>query len=83
MKRRRKNSKQTDIFITAFKKSNREIQFLRYGGGQFVSTHKIHQNKKKYDRKRDRKNFDSDGLFLCVSFARLTIINLRILCASE
>lgn len=83
MKRRRKNSNQTNILITAFKKSNREIQFLRYGGGQFVSTHKIYKNKKKYDRKRDRKNFDSDGLFLCLPFARFMVINLRILCVSE
>jgi len=46
--------KNNDV-IKAMKRANREIQFLRNGGGQFVSTNRVHKNKKKYDRKRDRK----------------------------
>ena len=57
-----KTSRQDDA-IKAFKKANREIQFLRNGGGQFVATDRPWKNKKKYDRKRDRR-IDSDGLFL-------------------
>lgn len=45
--------------IKALKISSRNDAFERNGGGQFVSTHKIHKNKKKYNRKRDRKNYDS------------------------
>jgi hypothetical protein len=41
--------------IKAFKKANREIQFERNGGGQFVAINRPHKNKKKYDRKRDKK----------------------------
>lgn len=39
---------------------SRDEQFERNGGGQFVSTHKVYKNKKKYDRKRDKpiKNID-------------------------
>lgn len=48
--------------LTAFRKANRELQFERNGGGQFVATDRPWKNKKKYDRKRDRK-IDSDGLF--------------------
>lgn len=47
--------------IKAFKKANRELQFERNGGGQFVSMDRPWKNKKKYDRKRDRR-IDSDGL---------------------
>lgn len=46
--------------IKAFKKANRELEFERNGGGQWVSVNRPHKNKKKYDRKRDKKNFDFD-----------------------
>lgn len=58
----KKEKKNSDLFLKAFRKSNREIQFLRNGGGQFVSQHKVWKNNKKYNRKRDR-NIDIDGLF--------------------
>lgn len=49
-----------DDVIKAFKKANRELQFERNGGGQWVSVNRPHKNKKKYDRKRDKKNFNFD-----------------------
>ena len=45
--------------IKAFKKANREIQFERNGGGQFVATNRPHKNKKKYNRKRDKKDIQA------------------------
>lgn len=44
-----------DDVIKAFKKANRELQFERNGGGQWVAVNRPHKNKKKYDRKRDKK----------------------------
>ena len=48
-----------DSVIKAMKKANRELQFERNGGGQWVAVNRPHKNKKKYDRKRDKKNYDS------------------------
>lgn len=56
----KKKKNLNDDVIKAFKKANRELQFERNGGGQFVSVNRPHKNKKKYDRKRDKKNFDFD-----------------------
>lgn len=56
----KKKKNLNDDVIKAFKKSNRELQFERKGGGQWVSVNRPHKNKKKYDRKRDKKNFDFD-----------------------
>ena len=56
----KKKKKLNDDVIKAFKKANRELQFDRNGGGQWVSVNRPHKNKKKYDRKRDKKNFDFD-----------------------
>lgn len=39
---------------------SRDEQFERNGGGQFVATHKVYKNKKKYDRKRDKSIFFID-----------------------
>lgn len=47
-----------DSVIKAMKKANRELQFERNGGGQWVAVNRPHKNKKKYDRKRDKKNYD-------------------------
>lgn len=41
--------------IKAFKKANRDLQFERNGGGQWVATDKPHKSKKAYDRKRYKK----------------------------
>ena len=60
--------KQKDIHedaIKAFKKANRELQFLRNGGGQFVAMNRPWKNKKQYDRKRDRR-IDSDGFLFII-----------------
>ena len=56
-----KNNITNDI-IKAFRKGNRELQFERNGGGQWVAMDRPWKNKKKYDRKRDRK-IDSNCLF--------------------
>ena len=56
----KKKKNLNDDVIKAFKKANRELQFDRNGGGQWVSVNRPHKNKKKYDRKRDKKNLDFD-----------------------
>lgn len=57
MKKKKKTSFQEDV-IKAFKKANRELQMERNGGGQWVAVNRPHKNLKKYDRKRDKKNYD-------------------------
>ena len=57
MKTKKKTTIQEDV-IKALKKANRELQMERNGGGQWVSVNRPHKNLKKYDRKRDKKNFD-------------------------
>ena len=52
---------QEDV-IKAIRRGNRELQFERNGGGQWVAIDRVWKNKKKYDRKRDRR-IDTDGLF--------------------
>ena len=64
MKTKKKNI--DNYVIKAMKKANREIQFERNGGGQWVAINRPHKNKKKYDRKRDKKNSElSCPIFLC------------------
>ena len=51
--------------VKALKISSRNDAFNRNGGGQFVAITRPHKNHKKYNRKRDKKNFDFDlSLFL-------------------
>lgn len=57
MKTKKKTTIQEDV-IKALKKANRELQMERNGGGQWVAVNRPHKNLKKYDRKRDKKNFD-------------------------
>ena len=57
MKKKKKTTIQEDV-IKALKKANRELQMERNGGGQWVAVNRPHKNLKKYDRKRDKKNFD-------------------------
>ncbi len=57
MKKKKKTTLQEDV-IKAFKKANRELQMERNGGGQWVAVNRPHKNLKKYDRKRDKKNYD-------------------------
>ena len=56
MKTKEKNI--DDSVIKAMKKANRELQFERNGGGQWIAVNRPHKNKKKYNRKRDKKNYD-------------------------
>lgn len=70
------NKTQVSDVIKALRRAEREIQFERNGNYHpWVAQTVVYKNKKKYDRKRDRKNFkfDSDGL---LSFIFLTKIEL-------
>ena len=49
MKTKEKNI--DDSVIKAMKKANRELQFERNGGGQWIAVNRPHKNKKKYNRK--------------------------------
>lgn len=42
--------------IKSFKKANRDIELER-NGGRWIAINRPHKNLKKYDRKRDKKNF--------------------------
>ena len=64
-KKKKKNNIESDV-IKALKRAERELQFERNGYDHpWVVTTVAHKCKKRYNRKRDRKNFDysSDGLF--------------------
>lgn len=39
---------------------SRDEQFERNGGGQFVSSHKVHKSKKQYDRKNNKKELSRE-----------------------
>lgn len=55
-RRKKKNMKfGFEDYVKANRIASRNEQFERNGGGQFVSTHKVFKNKKKYDRKRDKQ----------------------------
>ena len=45
-----------EVFLNAFKKVNREIELER-NGGRWIAINRPHKNLKKYDRKRDKKNW--------------------------
>lgn len=60
MKNKKKPIIANDV-VKAMNKANRELQFERNGGGQFVSINRPHKNKKKYDRKREKRNIDFDS----------------------
>ena len=61
MKRKKKKMTEQEMFLKAFKKANREIEMER-NDGKWVSTHRVWENKKAYNRKRDRK-CNTDYLF--------------------
>lgn len=64
MKQNKKKKKQivSDDVVKAIHKGGRELQREMNGGLQFVSTHKVFKNKKKYNRKDEKikqsKEFD-------------------------
>ena len=64
---------QEDVW-KSFRRANREIEFLRNGGGQWVAKDRPWKNKKKYDRKRDRRiNFNCPSFFeICVATINLS-----------
>ena len=65
MKKTKKQKKMIiglEEYIRANKEINRKEELER-NGGHWVAINRPHKNKKKYDRKRDRKMFISDGLF--------------------
>ena len=69
MSKKKKNNQMNDV-IKALHRAERELQFERNGYDHpWVAMTVAHKNKKAYDRKRDRKNFDysSDGLFYFVN----------------
>lgn len=57
MKPKKKN--QNECMIKALKKANREIELER-NGGRWIAINRPHKNLKKYDRKRDKKNYEFD-----------------------
>ena len=64
-----KKKKEENDVIKALHRAERELQFIRNGYDHpWVAVNRVFKNKKAYNRKRDRKNFnyDSDGLFFFV-----------------
>lgn len=74
MKQNKKNKKQivSDDVVKAIHKGGRELQRETNGGLQFVSTHKVFKNKKKYNRKDEKikqsREFDCFYFFIYLSF---------------
>ena len=64
MSKKKKNNQLNDV-VKALRRAERELQLERNGYDHpWVAMTITYKNKKAYDRKRDRKNFnyDSDGL---------------------
>ena len=69
MSKKKKNNRLNDV-VKALRRAERELQLERNGYDHpWVAMTIIHKNKKAYNRKRDRKNFNynSDGLFFFVT----------------
>ena len=67
MSKKKKNNRLNDV-VKALRRAERELQLERNGYDHpWVAMTITHKNKKAYNRKRDRKNFNynSDGLFFC------------------
>ena len=65
MSKKKKNNQLNDV-VKALRRAERELQLERNGYDHpWMAMTIAHKNKKAYNRKRDRKNFnyDSDGLF--------------------
>lgn len=65
MGKKRKKKNVNDV-IKALHRAERELQFERNGYDHpWVAVNIVYKDKKAYNRKRDRKNFDynSDGLY--------------------
>ena len=59
----KKKTSHSQDMAKAIRIASRKSQFERNGGGQFVSVNKIHKNKKKYDRKKNKKAVLDDTAF--------------------
>ena len=63
-----KQKNQPKDALKAFHKANRELQFERNGGGQFVCVNRKWKDKTKYDRKQNKRelsrHLDSSLSFL-------------------
>ena len=57
MAKKKKMTIGLDEYIKANKKLAREEELAR-NGGRWIAKDRPHKNLKKYDRKRDKKNFD-------------------------
>ena len=58
----KKNKKKMTIGIEDYIKANKKLareEELARNGGRWMAKDRPHKNMKKYDRKRDKKNFDS------------------------
>ena len=64
MTKKKKMTIGLDEYIKANKKLARKEELAR-NGGRWVAKDRLHKNLKRYDRKRDKKNFDS---YLSLSF---------------
>lgn len=62
MKKRKKKQTETEIYLKACRKANREIELER-NGYRWIAIDRPHKNQKKYNRKRDRR-IDIDCLFI-------------------
>ena len=58
MKKKKTMTIGVEDYIKANKKLAREEELAR-NGGRWIAKDRPHKNLKKYDRKRDKKNFDS------------------------
>lgn len=66
-----RKKKKTNEVVKALHRAERDLQFERNGYDHpWVSITVAHKNKKHYNRKRDRKNFNyySDGLYIFLIF---------------
>lgn len=71
MAKKKKMTIGMDEYIKANKKLAREEELAR-NGGRWIAKDRPHKNLKKYDRKRDKKNFDS---YLSLSLLSLSKTN--------
>ena len=68
MSKKKKNNQLNDV-VKALRRAERELQLERNGYDHpWVAMTITHKNKKAYDRKRDRKNFNYDSDGLCFLF---------------
>lgn len=76
MGKKKKNNQLNDV-VKALRRAERELQLERNGYDHpWVAMTITHKNKKAYDRKRDRKNFNYDSDGLCFLFNIFFFLNI-------